>query len=243
VSLNIAGVDLAWQSDKNPSAIAFGQLTSDGLVVTALEPALRGIGAVAGRLVESEALTGIAIDAPLIINNASGQRPCETLVGSAYGSRYASCHTSNLTRYPGAASVALSRHLLEKGFDHLAQEQWQIECYPHPAIIEMFNLDKRLKYKKGSVAEKRSGQRGLASYLRRLEESHTLKLVFAGHTDKILEEAHIESLGGQALKTNEDALDSVVCLYIAALYASGVQGQTFGSVESGYIWIPTTSCI
>jgi predicted RNase H-like nuclease len=239
----LAGVDLAWQSDRNPTAVAIGQLSPAGLLVTSLEPALRGIDAVVNRLAEVQGLAGIAIDGPLIINNVDGQRPCEKLLGRVYGSRYASCHTSNSTRYPDAASVALSEQLMNDGFEHLGKAQWQIECYPHPAIIEIFNLDERLKYKKGRVAEKRSGQRLLANYLMQLENSPVLQLAFADHAREILDAMHIASLRGQALKTNEDVLDSVVCLYIAALYATDVKGKTFGSTESGYIWVPTTKCI
>jgi predicted RNase H-like nuclease len=240
---SLAGVDLAWQSERNPTAIAFGQLSDRGLLVTAIDPALYGVDAVAEQLARAENLCGVAIDAPLIINNVEGQRPCEKLLSQAYGSRHASCHTSNLARYPDAASVVLSRHLSGEGFQHLGGTRWQIECYPHPAIIELFNLHVRLKYKKGRVHEKRAGQRALAGYLERLAFSPVLRLAFADGNQVFLEAAYIDALRGQALKTNEDALDSVVCLYIAALFELGVSGQTFGNEDTGYIWVPTISCL
>ncbi len=43
--------------------------------------------------------TIVAIDAPSIILNETGQRACETAVGKRYGNRHASCHTSNMTLY------------------------------------------------------------------------------------------------------------------------------------------------
>jgi predicted RNase H-like nuclease len=58
--------------------------------------------------------------------------------------------------------VTLSRQLVRQGFQHLGRKKWQIECYPHPAMIEMFRLDRRLAYKKGQVAERRAGQKRLA---------------------------------------------------------------------------------
>ncbi|MEJ2621329.1 MAG: hypothetical protein P8163_14015 [Candidatus Thiodiazotropha sp.] len=85
-------------------------------------------------------LSGIAIDASLMIPNQQGQRRCEKAL----------------------SSVALSRHLVRQGFQHLGRKKWQIECYPHPAMIEMFRLDRRLSYKKGLVAEGRAGQKQLA---------------------------------------------------------------------------------
>ena len=58
----------------------------------------------------------VAVDAPLVISNMTGQRTCETAVGRRYGSRDASCHTSNLTLYPNAASVRLAIELQQDGF-------------------------------------------------------------------------------------------------------------------------------
>ena len=60
---------------------------------------------------------------------------------------------------------------------------------------------------------------------------------------QFLDEAHIESLAGQQLKSNEDALDSIICLYIAGLYERRLSGQVFGNTESGYIWVPQELCI
>jgi predicted RNase H-like nuclease len=240
--MNLAGVDLAWQSEKNPSAIAYGQLSEDAVIVSSIEPAVYGISDVLHRLKNIYELDGIAIDAPLIINNQEGQRPCENQIGKVYGSRYASCHTSNKKLYPDAGSVYLSEQLQGVGFDHLRGDRWQIECYPHPAIIELFELKERLKYKKGKVVEKRAGQKMLAAYLRRLGTSQVLRLIFADQNHQITDGAYIESLAGQALKTNEDALDAALCLYIAALYARNFNGQVFGDVDSGYIWVPQVVC-
>lgn len=239
----LAGVDLAWQSEKNPSAIAYGHLTGDALVVSALEPAIYGIDEVLSSLRNTEGLQGIAIDAPLIINNDQGQRPCEKGIGRTYGSRHASCHTSNKKLYPNAKSVFLSEALKEIGFNHVNGDRWQIECYPHPAIIEIFGLKERLKYKKGKVADKKEGQKILAQFLRKLGESSVLKLKFPDENQIELSDKYIESLSGQALKSNEDGLDGVLCLYIAGLYAKKIGGQQFGDLESGYIWVPQEICI
>lgn len=115
----LAGVDLAWQSEKNPSAISYGQLSGNTLTVSSLEPAVYGIEAVLKSLRNTEGLQGISIDAPLIIKNPQGQRECEKGVGRVYGSRHASCHTSNTKLYPNAKSVFLSETLSKAGFNHL----------------------------------------------------------------------------------------------------------------------------
>ncbi|MBL4680138.1 MAG: DUF429 domain-containing protein [Pseudomonadales bacterium] len=239
----LVGVDLAWQSEKNPSAIAHGALSDFVLTATKVEPAIYGIDDVLNQLTNVVGLQGIAIDAPLIISNENGQRPCERGIGKKYGSRHASCHTSNKNLYPDAKSVYLSLKLLAKGFNHLEGDRWQIECYPHPAIIEMFNLPERLKYKKGKVADKKAGQKKLAKLILNLRTSKVLPLKINDDVMSYLSSTYIESLVGQKLKSNEDALDAIVCLYVAGLYSINAGGQVFGDADTGYIWVPQDVCI
>ena len=241
-SIYLAGIDLAWNSDRNPSAIAVGRLTGESLFLSAVEPAVVGVSQVLDLLSAREGLRGVAIDAPLIINNQDGKRLCERDVSHEYGARAAGCHPSNKNLYPNAASVALSAALSSSGFGHLLGERWQIECYPHPSLIEIFGLDRRLLYKKGSVADRRAGQIKLASLIASLRNSHALSLDIPCECEAFFDSERIGTLRGRALKTNEDALDSILCLYIAALYASRKPGRVFGDSRSGYIWVPTVNC-
>ena len=237
----LAGIDLAW-GEKNPSAIAQGCLSNGVLRVIAIDKLVVGIDAVFEKLRPD--LRGIAIDAPLIIENQKGQRACEKETGVAYGSKGASCHTSNASLFPNAQSVRFSKRLRKNEFYHLDGSKWQIECYPHPAIIEIFGLQQRLKYKKGSAGEKKEGQKELASYIRKLKTSVRLKFVVQDSFSEVLAEEYIAGLKGRDLKANEDALDSLICLYIAGLYAADpYKGRTFGDKNNGYIWIPFGSCI
>lgn len=241
--IRLAGVDLAWQSDKNPSAIATGTLSANRLTIDTVSAPIYGLAMVAAVLEPAEGLAGVAIDAPLIIRNARGQRACEREVGVAYGARKAACHPANTTLYPDASSVALSRQLQRRGFAHLEGSQWQIECYPHPALIEIFDLGERLRYKKGSVDEKRAGQVELARLIRLLGNSPVLPLSIAPEPARHLEPDYIQSLRGRLLKNNEDVLDACICLYIAGLHSLGGMGKCFGDVTGGYIWIPQQVCI
>jgi predicted RNase H-like nuclease len=42
----LAGIDLAWQSNKNPTAIACGEITHNVLSLTTIHPAVYGIESV-----------------------------------------------------------------------------------------------------------------------------------------------------------------------------------------------------
>jgi predicted RNase H-like nuclease len=239
----LAGIDLAWQSEKNGTGVAIGAVESGVLNVTHAESGVTSISTITSLLGQYPDLQGIAIDAPLIINNASGQRHCEKLIGKEYGARKASCHTSNLKLYPEAASVALSRVLDEQGFTHLGSAgKWQVECYPHPALIEIFNLEERLLYKKGRVPVRRDGQAELGRLLASLSNSPVLPLKIPGHLSERLSQSYVQALAGTALKNNEDLLDALVCLYVAGLYAIGHRDRVFGSVAEGYIYVPYRQC-
>lgn len=243
----LIGIDLAWKGKTNTSAAALGDLGGSCLRLTKIHPALECLARLTSVIESEDELLGLAIDAPLIINNESGQRECERQLGREYGARGASCHSSNLSLYPDPASVGLSVYLRHRGFEHLqnaSKGKFQIECYPHPAIIEIFNLGRRLSYKKGKLSEKIEGQIKLSKLLRTLETSRVISLVISSECHEFLEEGHISSLTGAKLKVNEDVLDSIVCLYVCALFATLTKPtKTYGSVEDGYIYVPQKVCI
>ncbi len=244
--MKIVGIDLAWQSEANTTAIAVAQLDEEGVHISSVQESLAGLDAIIDAIDKEDNVHGLAIDAPLVIKNPSGQRDCEKELSKEYGSRLASCHASNTTLYPNSSGTVLSKYLSDNGFGHLGEptsEKWQIECYPHPALIEILGLSKRLSYKKGKVAERKQGQVYLANYLKSLAHSNTLKLTVDGFSEQYLSEENIRSKSGAKLKENEDSLDAIICVYVGALYASSVAQRTFGTIEAGYIYVPKQKCI
>lgn len=238
----IAGIDLAWISEKNGSGIAIGRLSGKQVTLEELHCGVIGLDNVTDLLERTHKLHGVAVDAPLIIGNRNGARPCEEALNKVYRGKWAGCYPSNQSLLPDASSVKLSKWLNIRGMPHLGSREesgWQIECYPHPAIIELFGLEKRHKYKKGTANEKRQGQIELAHYIQSLSSSPTLSLLIPDAFSAFLDSKHIQSLSGQGLKHNEDALDALICLYIAGLYAKGANMVIFGNSEQGYIVVPT----
>jgi predicted RNase H-like nuclease len=239
VTGRIVGVDLAWSTEKNGSGLAFGDLDPDGLTVSEVIGGVVGLNQVQSLILENGPLRGVAIDAPLIIENETGARPCELALSNAYGSRWAGCHASNQTRYPNAPSVRLSRWLASNGFRHLGQEnRWQIEVYPHPALIEIFGLEKRLAYKKGTLAQRRAGQVRLTGLLTSLATDRKLPMKISGAIADRFTADYVRALPAGCLKTNEDMLDAVVCCYIGARFALGMTHRIFGTTSTGYIVVP-----
>lgn len=239
-TIPLAGIDLAWQSERNASAIAVGTLTGRRLHIDAAEGGIVSLEAVTDWLKQHGEIHGIAIDAPLIIKNAEGRRPCEGALGADYRARYAGCHPANLKLYPDAGSVRLAEHLAARGFKHLGERDrpWQVECYPHPAIIELFDLPVRLAYKKGNVKQKRGGQIRFAELLCDPSRQHGIEVSFADSLAPCFDGERIATLRGKALKHNEDILDAMVCLTIAAHYQANLPMRHYGDTLSGYIVVP-----
>ena len=177
--MKLAGIDLAWKSETNTTAVVFGNLKGRHLGVTGIHPALKGLSELISVIDLEGEIHGVAIDAPLVINNPSKQRGCEKSLSKEYAARGAACHASNLKLYPNCSSVELAHYLEKQEFRHLRNAnmgKFQIECYPHPAIIEIFGLPRRLSYKKGTVLDKQQGQIQLSKYIKALERSKVLQL-------------------------------------------------------------------
>jgi len=239
--MQLVGIDLAWMGERNNSGIACGVLQSNRLHITEIHTGIVGLQAIKNILEQQHHVAGVAIDGPLIIRNQKGSRAAEKALAKRYARQWASCHPSNLNLYPDAISVQLSEWLLDRDVQHLAdpaEQRWQLECYPHPALIELFSLKKRHAYKKGRVLQKKAGQMQLADMLLSLNSNKSLRLLVPEKYQALFDPFYIAELKGVALKKNEDALDAVVCLYIAALYAIGQSFHIFGNLQEGYIAVP-----
>jgi predicted RNase H-like nuclease len=242
------GVDLAWQSDKNHSGIVVLQGDSQGVTLVDYSTGIATLQeVVAYILAHATTDTVIAIDAPLVIKNVTGQRPCENLISRRFGRYHASAHTSNLTRYPNAGSVYLVHLLEQHGFSHdpnpVKDKQragrWFFEVYPHPAQVVLFNLEKIIKYKKGRLAHKRAGLQSLRQYIA-LKFSGGRPSLQPNQQLQSLLDQNLEALTGKALKQYEDTLDALVCAYLAFFYWTWGEekSELIGDLETGYIINP-----
>jgi predicted RNase H-like nuclease len=197
------GIDLAWQSDQHPSggAVLRGDRAGAQLQVLWTIYSVEAVSEFVRSYATSD--TVVAIDAPLIIVNEAGQRACETAIGKRYGSRDASCHTSNLTLYRDAPSIVLTKKLLRRGFTHVDRDNESsgrvlAEVYTHAAMVALFDLKKTIKYKKGPIAVRKAGLNKLRNYLRQLRDAEP-PLLSTGLLREFLSK-DLKELKGTALK-------------------------------------------
>lgn len=186
----------------------------------------------------------VAVDAPLLVPNNTGTRPCDRELSRIYRKTQAQAYPANRQRLgPVVRGEVLVQELGCCGFSHSPHVEARkpvrqvVEVYPHPAMIELFDLPQILRYKARpgrSLAFRWSELRRYRRLLRSLEKAEP-----ALEAREILT---LEPTGrrGRALKALEDLLDALFCAYVALhLWYWGPRGyRCFGHAESGYILVP-----
>lgn len=230
------GIDLAW-GPRNRTGIAAvdacgalitsATVTSDDDIVEWIERQAPRTGVV-------------ALDAPLIVANREGSRPCEQQIQRAFGRFDAGGYPSNTSNpnFDPPRALTLARRL-GLGIDpsDARREHVAIEVYPHPAMVGLFELGRTIKYKR-----KQQGFELQLSETRRLldlmEGIQELKLRASADWAAI-RRAVDAAKGPGALGKVEDEIDGIFCAHVAWLWAQRSTAlQVYGDVERGYIVAP-----
>ena len=169
----LIGIDLAW-GEKNGTGCAELGWRGDELELRRID--------VMGTLEEIVAWIEpqrddwvVAVDAPLVVLNQTGRRQADADVSAKYWRFEAGAYPANLNNPnlgPTSKAGRLLRALLAGGgtlvdrAEDVNSGRLIFEMYPHPAMVELFALERTIKYKKGRVAQKRVGQRELADAIR-----------------------------------------------------------------------------
>lgn len=240
------GVDLGWKTDKYHTGIAVASATESGAILETVSSGIASLGAAASFVIENSRRSAVvAVDAPLVVTNQSGQRPCETEIGRRFGRHDASAPTTNLGLYPDPCGVRFRRALEAAGFTQCAdpaaiqgrKDRSLFEVYPHPAQVVLFNLDKTLKYRKGTVTQKRVALGDYRGHLRRLCDAVGFQ-VPANLT--WLFHLALDSMAGRQLKRHEDTLDAIFCALLAfhCWHSGATANECIGDISTGYIINP-----
>ncbi|MGF1542856.1 MAG: DUF429 domain-containing protein [Pleurocapsa sp.] len=184
----------------------------------------------------------IAVDAPTIIINPTGMRLADKLTHKYFGRYHAGCYPANLSRPFADRTVGLGKSLIARNFNHapiIKPQQlgrYQIEVFPHPAMINLFKLEKILKYKKGTLAQRQVELEKLRHYIYDVLPQQEPVLNLNDYSIPTWS----DRLRGKELKTVEDMLDSLICAYIAAhwWYWGTVKNLVLGDGSTGYIIVP-----
>jgi predicted RNase H-like nuclease len=230
---HFVGIDLAW-GERRATGLAVvdasGQLVSSATFKTDDDIAAWLDTSAPNPLV-------VAVDAPLIVPNHTVQRVPETLIGRAFGKYGASAHTSNRsnTHFNPPRAETLARRLgwtTDPGTATGEDVPVCIEVYPHPALVGLFKLPRRILYKKGR--ERQAGFELLATCLESVPE---LRLAESTRWYEI--RRVITSPRPGDLHRIEDEIDAILCAHRAWLWHHRPGAlQVYGSADVGYIVAP-----
>lgn len=188
----------------------------------------------------------VAVDAPTIINNPTGMRLADKLTHKYFGRYHAGCYPANLNLKFAKRTVGLGKSLTAMNFQHAPTikpkqlGRYQIEVFPHPATINLFGLEKILKYKKGRLGDRQQELIKLRNYIIKVLPS--LKPALSKKSLAAIPTLD-RQLTGKELKAIEDMLDSLICAYVAAhwWYWGEAKNLVLGDFDHGYIVIPQAS--
>lgn len=266
----VLGIDAAWGT-REPSGVALVRRDIDGWHCLAVAPSYESFIALTTRgsevdwsrpstggeanvdnLLEAAAIRAgqppnvVCLDMPLSRGQIVTRRAADQQISQAYGARLCSAHSPTGAR-PGPLGDRLHKSLARHGYrlitanDDPVDNGALLEVYPHPAIVELLCLERRLEYKvsksnrywpRASVFERR---RMLLDNFQRLDEGLSSWL---GPLPLDLP-SHEQVATLSELKRYEDALDAVVCCWVGIRYlARGA--RAFGG-DRDTIWCPVAS--
>ncbi|MFS0706170.1 DUF429 domain-containing protein [Cellulomonas sp. 179-A 9B4 NHS] len=235
------GVDLAWGT-RNRTGIAFadaaGRLVHSATVRTDDEIADALAAHAAGRVV-------VAVDAPLVVPNATGSRLPEKLLHAEFGRYDAGAHPSNRSRpwMDPPRGWTLAQRFgwdVDPATAPDGPASVAVEVYPHPAMVTLFGLGRVLPYKVKPGRDLAS----LADAWRRLVEHLERVCGPTMHLDAHPRWREIRAVVGRAdriaaLRAVEDEVDAILCAHLAWLWGTrDPRMRVLGDVHEGYVVVP-----
>jgi predicted RNase H-like nuclease/ppGpp synthetase/RelA/SpoT-type nucleotidyltranferase len=240
--VHFVGIDLAW-GERKPTGVA---VVDDGgkLLYVGVAQDDTSIRAAVAPYVQDDCL--VAFDAPLVVNNPTGQRPSETALNRDFAKFEAGAHPTNTGKPEFAGTPRAARLAAALDLDinpDSASTRRAIEVYPHPATVALFRLGRTLKYKAKpgrSFAQLRSELLRLMDLVETLAQA-TPSLKVTDHDGWVELRQSVETAERKSeLRRAEDPVDAVICAYVA-LFATRRPDAvtTYGDAATGVTVTPT----
>lgn len=240
--IRFLGLDLAW-APRHSSGGAVMELLPDGGLQLTSTASLRAHEDILSWIARSRGRGGavLAVNAPIIVENSMGQRPCDELLATHFGSHQVDEYHVNTVNASHPRTIG--RALMRMGFDPdpSAQGDRIVETCNQAAQILLFELDRPIRMKVGPVGSRKEA-------VARFRE--TLGTMLADAVPTLRKTPVLESLTGADLGNSngsrvgeiEEQLEAVLCAYTAAfLHTRGPESCAFlGDLRSGYILLPAT---
>lgn len=257
----VLGIDAAW-TEKEPSGVALLMKNGERWHCVRVTPSYESfcrtfrwdapvhggradipqLLATCSSLIGRGDLAVVAVDMPLSRWPIRSRRVADNLVSKQFGGRKCSVHSPTLER-PGKVGAQLSESFVNAGFHHVVNKENAtpalLEVYPHVALLKLMRAAERLPYK---VSKNGSywgtGLPATERKWRLLEQWNAILGQLQQEIDGI--EIPLPEDPGQFtfqhLKRYEDAIDGLICAWMATRYLAG-EAIPLGD-DSGAIWVP-----
>lgn len=259
----VIGIDAAW-TEQQPSGVALcveegGKwrceavapsyddfiALADGRAIDWCRPRIPGsspkperiLGA-ARAMAPGSSIAAVALDLPLARGPITGRREVDQMVSRTFGAMGCGVHSPSPAR-PGRISTVVRQGFERLGF-HLATVGPEdrpaiLEVYPHTALLSLLHAEFRLPYKVSKSGRYWPGEPVKVRCERLLEQWQRILAALRKVMSVDLElPRSFASLAG--MKRYEDALDAVVCAWVAMAFLAG-NAQPLGDDEAA-IWTP-----
>nr|WP_297429397.1 DUF429 domain-containing protein [uncultured Actinotalea sp.] len=241
------GIDLAW-SHRNRTGVA--ALDDDGILVASASVRTDDeIAAFVGTHARG-AVVVAALDAPLVVPNATGQRPCEAQVTREFRAFHAGCHPANRSWpwFDPPRAEVLARRFgwdVDPATPPARNTSVAVEVYPHPAMVTLFDLDTVIPYKQRGPRRDVPHLRVALGELLTQMEQHCEEPLRLGASPRwaALRRAVATATRKVDLRIVEDEVDAIFCAYLAWRWAGRATTgdpwlRVVGDAAAGYIVVP-----
>jgi predicted RNase H-like nuclease len=249
------GIDLAWGQRSRTGVAVLGpsgrlvmstSVVTDEEIADVLAP--WACGAVAAGRGRPDARTGLVagVDAPLVVPNPTGRRPCEAQVSAAFRRYSAGAYPSNRSNplfTPEPRAARLARRFgwcIDPATPVTSSTTLALEVYPHPAMVALFGLETVIPYKLKAGRELPALRAAYERLLDHLETTCGALMDLPGN-DRW---AHLRAAAAGATRKSElgrieDEVDAILCAYVAWMWVHQRTSLTvWGDVREGYIVTP-----
>ena len=198
------------------------------------------------RLLDGKVPDIVAASIPLGLTPVTGRRLCDTLINKLFSRCKCTIHAPT-PQQPGAVALRLHQGFKEAGY-HLATTPGfsplatLIEIYPHVAMLGLMGRPERVPYKTFNT-KTYWPHLPAAARRRRLVEEWSAILERLGQYANAIDIAlphSPEKWKFLRLKRFEDAIDALVCAWMAVQYLNG-KARSMAPNSQAAIWIPQSS--
>jgi predicted RNase H-like nuclease/ppGpp synthetase/RelA/SpoT-type nucleotidyltranferase len=239
------GLDLAW-GERKPTGVAV--VDADGtLAHVSAQTDDKSIRKALKPYVDGDCVVGI--DAPLIVTNPTGNRPCESALNRDFRAFQSGAHPSNTSKPEFADGTRAGRLAAALDLDldpRSTRPRRALEVYPHAASVALFRLGRTLKYKAKpgrDVDQLRSELLKLMDLIEGLEDAQDSHVALRTAQNADWQRLRRTAEGAtrkSELRRVEDPVDAVLCAYVALYSVRRPDAVTiYGDADTGHIVTPT----